>query len=247
LGIDATAYHGGDLAGNAIRRLMEHAENVAMGVKQKLAACNIPGRDTEIEDLTSNIRVVLTLLDGIYSLLMTKYGEVTETILDDLAELLDLLREQWVRMQLPMTPKFHCLLRHAVSQLRDTGGGLCDLGEDGIERNHQERMKDNRRMTGIQNFECRTNSQTKMQFIRQMDDIKTIQFSVAANAKRKLKRTTTLKAEREEERKTERDAQRAEGSAIARETDNVGPQPTAKERNLREVASGSKSITRAKS
>jgi hypothetical protein len=86
-----------------------------------------------------------------------------------------------------------------------------------------------------------------MQSIRQMDEIKTIQFSVAANAKRKLPRTTTLKAEREDERKTGRDAQRAKGSAIARGTDNVGPLPTAKERNPREVASGSNSITRAKS
>jgi hypothetical protein len=144
-------------------------------------------------------------------------------------------------MQLPMTPKFHCLLRH----VRDTGGGLCDLGEDGIERNHQERMKDNRRMTGIQNFDRRTNSQTKMQFIRQMDEIKSVQFSVATNAKRNLKRARALKVERDEEKKTERDARRAIGSAIARGTDNVGSL-TAKELNLQEVAVG-KSIARAKS
>jgi hypothetical protein len=56
-----------------------------------------------------------------------------------------------------MTPKFHCLLRHTLRQL--TGGGLGDLGEDGIERSHQERLKDNRRMTGLRDFRRRTDSQ----------------------------------------------------------------------------------------
>jgi hypothetical protein len=85
-----------------------------------------------------------------------------------------------------------------------------------------------------------------MQFIRQMDGIKSIQFSVAANAKRNLKRARALKAERDEEKKTGRDARRAIGSAIARGTDKVGSL-TAKELNLQEVAIGSKSIARAKS
>jgi hypothetical protein len=96
---------------------MEHAEDVAMGVKLKLLACNFEDRKQEVEDFTSGIRVVLLLLDAIYSLLLTKYGKVTAEILDELAGLLELLRVQWVKMQLPMTPKFNCLLRHAVSQL----------------------------------------------------------------------------------------------------------------------------------
>jgi hypothetical protein len=31
-------------------------------------------------------------------------------ILEELAELLEWLRRQWVKMKLPMTPKLHCLL-----------------------------------------------------------------------------------------------------------------------------------------
>jgi hypothetical protein len=69
-------------------------------------------------------------------------------------------------MKLLMTPKFHCLLRHTLRQLEaTTGGGLGDLGEDGIERSHQERLKDNR-MNGLRDFRRRTDSQAKMQFIR---------------------------------------------------------------------------------
>jgi hypothetical protein len=85
---------------------MEHAEGIEIGIKQHLDGCCIAGRETEIEELTKNFRVVLVLLDAIYSLLLTKYGMVTPEILEDLAELLELLRWQWVKMGLPMTPKF---------------------------------------------------------------------------------------------------------------------------------------------
>jgi hypothetical protein len=53
LGIDSSAYHGGALAGNAIRRLVEHAEDVAIGVKQKLLACNFEDRNQEVATLLS--------------------------------------------------------------------------------------------------------------------------------------------------------------------------------------------------
>ncbi len=74
---------------------MEHAEDIAMGVvKQKLLACNFKDRKQEVEDFTAGIRLVLLLLDAIYSLLLTKYGKVTAEILDSLAQLLELLRAQ---------------------------------------------------------------------------------------------------------------------------------------------------------
>jgi hypothetical protein len=41
------SYHGGDLNGNAIRCLMEHAEGIATGVKQKIHERGIDNRDTE--------------------------------------------------------------------------------------------------------------------------------------------------------------------------------------------------------
>jgi hypothetical protein len=59
------------------------------------------------------------------------------------------------KMKLLMTP-VPLLLRHTLRQLEATGGGLGDLGEDGIERSHQERLKDNRRMTGLRDFRRRT-------------------------------------------------------------------------------------------
>jgi hypothetical protein len=67
-----------------------------------------------------------------------------------------------VKMQLAMTPKFYCLLRQTETQLKSNGGGICDIGEDGTERSHQERLKDYRRFAGLKDFQPRTDSQTKM-------------------------------------------------------------------------------------
>jgi hypothetical protein len=245
LGVESSSYHGGDLNGNAIRRLMEHAEGIALGVNQKLRECGIADRADEIDILTKNFRIVLLLLDGIFSLLLTKYGMVTPEILGNLTELLELLRKQWVIMGLPMTPKFHCLLRHAVVQLEATGGGLGDLGEDGIERSHQERLKDNRRMTGLRDFTRRTNSQAKMQYIRGLDTIKTAQKEVDELSKRHLKRKTGLADTRAEKEKEDRTAKRARAANDVRDAPHTGPVEKPRDRSLREAAEG-KTVERAK-
>jgi hypothetical protein len=238
LGIDSSAYHSGKLAGNAIRRLMEHAEDVAIGLKQKLLECNFKDRKQEVDDFTIGIRLVLLLLDGIYSLLLTKYGKVTPQILKELEDLLELLRLQWVKMQLPMTPKFHCLLRYAVSQLRSTGGGLCDLGEDGIERSHQERLNDYRRFAGLEDFQRRTDSQTKMQHIRLMQEIKETQEKVTKASKRTLKRDRPLAEEHEETKKSGRDEKRARAAQEARNAPITEPQATARQLNMADTCQG---------
>jgi hypothetical protein len=189
--------------------------------------------------------VVLLLLDAIYSLLLTKYGKVTDKIPDDLAKLLELLRVQWVKMQLPMTPKFHCLLRHAVSQLKSTGGGLCDLGEDGIERSHQERLKDNRRLAGLKDCRRRTDSQTKMQHIRQMQEVKEAQEKVTVASMRTLKRDRPLAEVSEEMKKSRRDETRARAAQEARDAPITEPQLSARQLNMADVSQG-KTIQRAK-
>ena len=47
---------------------MEEAEGIAIEVNQKLQECEIDGRDDEIVALTTNIRILLLLLDAVYSL-----------------------------------------------------------------------------------------------------------------------------------------------------------------------------------
>jgi hypothetical protein len=138
-----------------------------------------------------------------------------------------------------MTPKFHCLLRHTLRQLEATGGGLGDLGEDDIERRHQERLKDNRRMTVLRDFRRRTDSQAKMQFILSMDAVKSLQPEVHEDSKRPLQRLKgVVKRERTATKEREREAD------DARHDPHAGPMDNARDRNLKDAAEG-KEIKRA--
>ena len=224
---------------------MEHAEGVAIGVKQKLVGFNILERAVEIDEFTSNIKVVVLLLDGIYSLLLTKYGEVTVEIVSNLNEYLGLLWQQWVKMQLPMTPKFHCLLLHAVRQLIATNGGIGDMGEDGIERSHQERWKDTRRMTGLKEFQRRTNSQTMMQHIRVIKEVKELQHHVEVDSKIILKRPNGLADTNDTKKRKERNAKRAKVVCEVKEGNKI-VQKTGRERNLEELAAGQQTAATAR-
>jgi hypothetical protein len=141
-----------------------------------------------------------------------------------------------------MAPNFHCLLRYAVSQLVSTGGGLCDLGEDGIERSRQERLKDNRRVAGLKDFRRRTDAQTKIQHIHQMAEI---QKTVAIASKRNLKRDRPLAEERKRKEKSERKEKRARGAQEARDAPSTEPQATARQLKMVEMSKG-KNIQRAK-
>jgi hypothetical protein len=89
--------------------------------------------------------------------------------------------------------KVPCLLRHTVLQLETTGGGLGDLDGDSIERSRLECLKDNRRITGLRDFTRRTNSEAKMQFIRDLDAIKSIQQEVNGPSTRRLNQRGWLK------------------------------------------------------
>jgi hypothetical protein len=108
---------------------------------KKIFEVNIPelGRHCEAHG------TMFQLLDGNFSLALTKRGMVTPAILDELGKRLELARVKWAEMELSMTPKWHMLLNHLVQLLERTGGGLVELGEDRIERAHQWRERDRQR------------------------------------------------------------------------------------------------------
>ena len=74
-----------------------------------------------------------------------------------------------------MTPNFHILLKYALLQLRETNGRLSSLAEDCIERSHhgqQEHLEDSKQMAGLRTFDHRTDSEAKMQHIRQLISVR---------------------------------------------------------------------------
>jgi hypothetical protein len=132
----------------------------------------------------------------VFSLLLTKQGEVTYKVAETLKKRLELARQKWDEMGLIMTPKWHMLLNHAIEFLIRTGGGLIKMGEDRIERAHQLRERDRQQYSRLRNISKMKASQAKYQNLRLEPEIKLVQATVLEEkSKRNLKRTVSLAEE----------------------------------------------------
>jgi hypothetical protein len=219
-----SSYHGGDMEGPLARRLMGDGEkifsNIADYIKNHireqedtqenasvdLAPLHIAG-DEEIDAVCKDHGVLFVLLDAIFSLLNTPRGKVTDLVLEELEKRLSGILTEWLRLGLSFTPKFHILLNHALSQLRRMKG-FHDMGEDRIERAHQDRMINEARLMRLRNKGLQMDSQAKFQGMKHIKEIQYIQAAVASSRKRKLTRVVPLADERKVEKKAKRDMKR---------------------------------------
>jgi hypothetical protein len=168
--------------------------------------------EDEIRKTCDTYGTMYQLMDSIFSLLHTERGGVDDELLRKLETLLEIARKAWKNMGMSETPKWHVLLCHAVSLLRESNGGLVYIGETHIEKFHQIRERDQHRMRRQRNKIIQKQSQAKFQNLRMDPEIKKQQAVVAEDSHRKLKRgseTQTLKEERASERKEERQTKRA--------------------------------------
>jgi hypothetical protein len=151
--VSMSAYHGGDMEGPSAQRLMGDAKkifpNIADYIKNHireqedssvvdLAPSHVAG-DEGIDAVCKDHGVLFVLLDAIFSLLDTPQGKVTEDVLEQLKSLLSFILTEYNRLGLSFTPKFRVLLNHSLCQLHRMKG-FHDMGEDRIERSHQDRM-----------------------------------------------------------------------------------------------------------
>ena len=152
---------------------------------------------SDINKQMYNFGSLLVLLDSVMSLLATKRGCVTQDIIDSCRKSLSALKLSWYHCGLSFTPKFHVLLEHAVPFLEQTGG-FADMGEDQIERGHQDRAHNLARLICLKNKDKFMASQAKFQGLKHVAGLQSHQESVAKGRKRKLKegRTESLAAER---------------------------------------------------
>jgi hypothetical protein len=135
------------------------------------------------------------LLDGVFSLLLTKRREVTFEVAETLKKQLELARQKWDEMGLSMTPKWHMLLNHAIEFLTRTGGGLIEMGEDQIEPAHQLQERDRQQYSRVRNISKMKASQAKYLNLRLEPEIKLGQATVEEKSKQNLKRLVSLAEE----------------------------------------------------
>jgi hypothetical protein len=198
-------FHGGDLVGEPIRILMKRGKEIFDKIREHIEQ-KADERENNLPSLEKLDRQGLAktclalgqmfqLLDGVFSLLLTKRGEVTVEVVETLKKRLELARQKWDEMGLSMTPKWHMLLNHAIEFLIRTGGGLIEMGEDRIERAHQLRERDRQRYSRLRNISKMKASQAKFQNLRLDQTIKLTQATVEEKSKRNLKRKVSLAEE----------------------------------------------------
>jgi hypothetical protein len=216
-----SSYHGGDMEGNSIRRLMGRGTDIFGEVSTFIKGWLILGAeesdtepiisDDEVDEVCQAFGKILVLLDEIFACMNTERGGVSNEVKTKLTNRLELARVKWNELNFSLTPKWHVLLNHAANQLADMNG-FADMGEDCIERNHQSREKDRHRHSRLRNPQQAKDSQARFQHIRMLDDVVGIQNKVRQHSKRNLKRAIPLGVEREEQRKAKRVATRHENA-----------------------------------
>ena len=149
-GIDKGAAFGGDLQGNACRKLMEKASLIVEEVKifmlmPETAVTWVVGTDDEIRERCNLYGKLLIAFDGCISGLRTKRFRVTYSIVAKTEAYVKKVMDLCRYLGFSITPKLHCLESHAVFFLQKHRG-FADLAKDAGERAHQLESKKDLRL-----------------------------------------------------------------------------------------------------
>ncbi len=166
-GITAAAYHGGKLNGIDCRELLTLAKTIFERFKTCLLSVSHPERcsDAIINQACDLHRDICITLDSLTSKLRMKQGEPQENDFQLADAYLVNLHYLWTQANLSFTPKIHCLLNHAVEQMRKYSG-IGDTLEDDVERIHQISAKIESRVSRMKNKGQQAHVHSKMEAIQ---------------------------------------------------------------------------------
>ena len=206
-GIDKGAAFGGDLQGNACRKLMEKANMIIEEVKEYMtlpetSATRVFGTEQDIQERCDLYASLLTAFDGCISGLRTKRFHVTDEVVDQTERYVKKVMELCRYLGFSITPKLHCLECHAVYLLRKHRG-FADLAEDAGERAHQSESKMDLRWAAQRSHDRRELSKAANE-AKQSDprvQKKVMQMHENTRAAGALKRKATVSEIREERKK----------------------------------------------
>jgi hypothetical protein len=146
------AYHGGDLNGVNIIRLMKEADGIMDNICADLIKHK---RDTttesSIKSLCDDVKLALKLWDGAFSMIHKK--EPSDTHCNMTQKQINLTMDQMYEIGLPISPKAHGMACHIVHHMRTFPGGVAMLLEYWVESYHQKAKRFDvywRGMTAIQ-------------------------------------------------------------------------------------------------
>lgn len=137
-GANRAAHFGRKFNGVNLRTIMEKAGDLFGDegrIRQYLLE-KAPAKENLINEKCNDIRDALVLWDAAFSKLRTV--DPTPDDCNKAQQLIDVAVAQLRKMDISITPKVHGTQYHAVYQMRTIPGGIAKLGEDWIEKYHQD-------------------------------------------------------------------------------------------------------------
>ncbi len=137
-GANRAAHFGRKFNGVNLRTIMDKADHL-FGTTGKIRVYLIekaPAKVDMINAKCDDIAMALGLWDSAFSKLRTV--DPTSEDCDSAQKLIDTAVAQLRKMGISITPKVHGTQYHAVHQMRTIPGGIAKLGEDWIEKYHQD-------------------------------------------------------------------------------------------------------------
>ena len=130
-----------------------------------------------VEMMKQKYQQLLLFLDGVFSVLCIPHGKPAP---DDYKRGQDFTKQAamlWDELHLPLTPKQHVLLDHALDQM-ESFGGFGDMMEDFIEQSHQLGDRAEYWLAHIKDFEKKAAVQAANESISQMHSVLEVQDAV---------------------------------------------------------------------
>ena len=210
--ISAAAYHGGKLNGVVCCELIQLAKIIFEKIETVLLSSSNPDRCSNniIEQTCSLYCDMCVTLDSLASKLWMKHGEPQEEDYRVAEKALQNLEYTWKMANLNFTPKMHCLLVHAVRQMRFFEG-IGDTLEDDVEHMHQISAKIETRVSRMKDKDKQALVHSKMEAIMFNSEVVECVERSKQLAKRKFtnRNPEVCAATRSVRLKIERDSSRA--------------------------------------
>jgi hypothetical protein len=100
--------------------------------------------DEEVVETMEKLTNILSVFDALFSMARAPSGLITDESVDKLRNLADLALPLWRDLDLSIMPKVHAIEDHMADQIRHLKG-IGDLGEDFVERSHQDGIRQHSR------------------------------------------------------------------------------------------------------
>jgi len=132
-GINRAEYHGGDLTGVHVKKLMESAKEITDDIRDYLIGSLHPeSNETEdsIKETCSNVAALLTLWDAVLSNLHIRFPSTEQC--DETQDYISAAIKLSHDMGMSKTVKGHGAQRHVVMQMKQVYGGLPEFDGSGL-------------------------------------------------------------------------------------------------------------------